>query len=125
MEQFLAIVLTIITAATPLLIAAIGELVVERSGVLNLGVEGMMVMGAVAGFAVALLTGSTLLGIVAAIAAGVAMSLLFGFLTLTLVSNQVATGSCADAAGPGTVRADRRMLCRPAGPEACPHILGN
>ena len=52
------IIITIATAATPLLIAALGELVVERSGVLNLGVEGMMVMGAVTGFAVALTTGS-------------------------------------------------------------------
>ena len=63
MDQSLAVMLTIITAATPLLIAAMGELVVERSGVLNLGVEGMMVMGAVAGFAVAFMTGSTLLGV--------------------------------------------------------------
>jgi general nucleoside transport system permease protein len=57
MDQSLAVILTIVTAATPLLIAAMGELVVERSGVLNLGVEGMMVMGAVAGFAAALITG--------------------------------------------------------------------
>ena len=49
--MFEAILLTVITAATPLLLAAIGELVVERSGVLNLGVEGMMIMGAVCGFA--------------------------------------------------------------------------
>ena len=60
-----AILLTIATASTPLLIAAIGELVVERSGVLNLGVEGMMVMGAVTGFGVALSTGSPWLGILA------------------------------------------------------------
>ena len=58
MVMFEAILLTIVTAATPLLIAAVGELVVERSGVLNLGVEGMMVMGAVTGFGVALTTGS-------------------------------------------------------------------
>ena len=55
--MFEQIIITIATAATPLLIAAIGELVVERSGVLNLGVEGMMVMGAVTGFGVALATG--------------------------------------------------------------------
>ncbi len=93
--------LTIITAATPLLIAAMGELVVERSGVLNLGVEGMMVMGAVAGFAVAFMTGSTLLGVGAAIFAGVAMSALFGFLTLTLVANQVAAGLALTLLGLG------------------------
>lgn len=87
-----ATILTIITAATPLLLAAIGELVTERSGVLNLGVEGMMVMGAVAGFGVALMTGSALLGVVAAALAGMALSLLFAVLTQTLVTNQVATG---------------------------------
>lgn len=92
MESSLAILLTIVTAATPLLLAAIGELVAERSGVLNLGVEGMMVMGAVAGFGAALLTGNPYVGVIAAILAGMAMALLFAFLTLTLVSSQVATG---------------------------------
>jgi simple sugar transport system permease protein len=92
MDVWIAVLLTIVTAATPLLLAAIGELVVERSGVLNLGVEGMMVMGAVAGFGAAFLTGSPYVGVIAAIIAGMAMALLFGFLTLTLVSNQVATG---------------------------------
>ena len=87
-----AVLLTIITSSTPLLLAAIGELVTERSGVLNLGVEGMMVMGAVAGFAAAYTTGSPALGVVAAIGAGVGMSMLFAFLTQTLATNQVATG---------------------------------
>jgi len=86
------VIFIILTAATPLLFAALGELVVERSGVLNLGVEGMMVMGAVSGFGAALYTGSPWVGLLAAIAAGMVMSLLFGVLTLTLVSNQVATG---------------------------------
>jgi simple sugar transport system permease protein len=90
--MFEAILLTVITAATPLLLAAIGELVVERSGVLNLGVEGMMVMGAVTGFAVANVTGSGTLGVLAAIGAGMGMSALFGMLVLGLVTNQVATG---------------------------------
>ena len=96
-----AILLTIATAATPLLIAAIGELVVERSGVLNLGVEGMMIMGAVTGFGVTLMTGSPWLGILAAIAVGALFSLLFGFLTLTLVTNQVATGLALTLLGLG------------------------
>ena len=87
-----AVLLTIITASTPLLLAAIGELVTERSGVLNLGVEGMMVMGAVAGFAAAYTTGSPALGVIAAMGAGVALSMLFAFLTQTLATNQVATG---------------------------------
>ena len=87
-----AVLLTIITASTPLLLAAVGELVVERSGVLNLGVEGMMIMGAVAGFAAAYATGSVTVGVAAAIASGIAMALLFAFLTQTLAANQMATG---------------------------------
>ncbi|WP_181257061.1 ABC transporter permease [Pseudaminobacter soli (ex Li et al. 2025)] len=96
-----AILITIATAATPLLIAAVGELVVERSGVLNLGVEGMMVMGAVTGFGVALTTGSPWLGFLAATAVGALFSLLFAFLTLTLVTNQVATGLALTLLGLG------------------------
>jgi simple sugar transport system permease protein len=96
-----SVIFIILTAATPLLFAAIGELVVERSGVLNLGVEGMMIMGAVMGFGAALWTGSPWLGLVAAVAAGMAMSLLFAFLTLTLVSNQVATGLALTLLGLG------------------------
>ena len=87
-----AIVLTVITAATPLLLAGIGELVVERSGVLNLGVEGMMVMGAVAGFALTYTTGSPMAGIIGGLLAGTAISLVFAFVTLSLVANQVASG---------------------------------
>ena len=96
-----AILLTVITAATPLMIAAIGELVVERSGVLNLGVEGMMIMGAVMGFAGAQWTGSAYLGVVSGILAGAAFSMLFAFLTLTLVANQVATGLALTLLGLG------------------------
>ena len=92
MSPYEAILLTIITASTPLLLAAIGELVVERSGVLNLGIEGMMVMGAVCGFAAAHMTGSPWLGVLAATFAGIATALLFGLLTQTLMTNQVATG---------------------------------
>jgi general nucleoside transport system permease protein len=92
LDVAIPVLLTIISAATPLLLAGIGELVVERSGVLNLGVEGMMLAGAVTAFAVAFATGSYTLGILAAVLAGMAMAFVFGVLTLTLVSNQVATG---------------------------------
>ncbi len=92
MDITVSILLTIATAATPLLIAAIGELVVERSGVLNLGVEGMMVMGAVAGFGAGLLTGSPWIGLLAAVVVGALFSLLFAVMTLSLATNQVATG---------------------------------
>lgn len=99
--MFEAILITIATAATPLLVAAMGELVVERSGVLNLGVEGMMIMGAVTGFGVALTTGSPWLGALAAVIVGALFSLLFAFLTLTLVTNQVATGLALTLLGLG------------------------
>jgi simple sugar transport system permease protein len=96
-----AILLTIVTASTPLLLAGIGELVAERSGVLNLGVEGMMLMGAVSGFAAAQMTGSAWLGVFAALIVGALFSLLFAFLTLTLVTNQVATGLALTLLGTG------------------------
>ncbi|AOF91222.1 MULTISPECIES: ABC transporter permease [Rhizobiaceae] len=96
-----AILLTVITAATPLVLASLGELVAERSGVLNLGVEGMMVMGAVLAFAATQATGSPYIGILAGIACGALFSLLFGFLTLTLVANQVATGLALTILGLG------------------------
>ncbi len=86
------IIMTIVGAATPILLAALGELVVEKSGVLNLGVEGMMLIGAVTGFAVTSITGYAPLGVVAAMVAAAASAGLFGFLTLTLTANQVATG---------------------------------
>lgn len=91
-DTLLPMLLTVIAAATPLLLAAIGELVTEKSGVLNLGVEGMMLVGAVTAFAVTLGTGSATIGIFAAGLAGIALSLVFGLLTLTLMANQVATG---------------------------------
>ncbi len=95
------ILVTIVGAATPIVLAAIGELVVERSGVLNLGVEGMMIMGAVVAFGVALGTGNPYLGVVAGALAGVGMSLLFGFFTVYLASNQVATGLALTLLGLG------------------------
>jgi simple sugar transport system permease protein len=96
-----AILLTVVTAATPLVLASLGELVSERAGVLNLGVEGMMVMGAVLAFAATQATGSPYVGILAGIACGALFSLLFGFLTLTLVANQVATGLALTILGLG------------------------
>jgi general nucleoside transport system permease protein len=90
--DFIPVILTVITASTPLLFAATGELITEKSGVLNLGVEGMMLVGAIAAFAVASTSGSGLAGIVAGAAAGATMAAVFGFLTLTLLANQVATG---------------------------------
>ncbi len=101
MDVWISIILSVCAASTPLLIAATGELVVERSGVLNLGVEGMMIMGAVAAFATAQVTGNPYLGALVAIITGAAFSLLFAFLTLTLVANQVATGLALTILGLG------------------------
>ncbi|MCW8842757.1 MAG: ABC transporter permease [Rhodobacteraceae bacterium] len=86
------LVASLMVAATPLLLAAIGELVVERSGVLNLGVEGMMITGAIAGFAISVETGSPYVGILAAAIAGAGLSFLFAFLTQFALANQVASG---------------------------------
>ncbi|HBS99983.1 ABC transporter permease [Salipiger marinus] len=86
------LVASIMVSATPILLAALGEMVVEKAGVLNLGVEGMMITGAVMGFAVAVGSGSPLLGFAGAALAGAVLSLSFGLLTQYLLSNQVATG---------------------------------
>ncbi len=86
------LIASMMVAATPILLAALGELVAEKSGVLNLGVEGMMIMGAIAGFAAAVQTGSPVTGFAAAAVAGAVMAFLFAVLTQILLSNQVATG---------------------------------
>ncbi len=86
---------------TPLLIIALGELICEKTGVLNLGQEGMMLMGAMAGFAGAMVSGSLLVGVLVAMFAGMMMAWLFGILTLTLSSNQVATGLALTIFGTG------------------------
>jgi len=96
-----AIIVSIIAASTPLLLAAAGELVVERAGVLNLGVEGMMIMGAAGGFAGAYFTGSTFIGAITGIIAGIALSAVFALLTLSLAVNQVATGLALTILGVG------------------------
>src|ERR1700730_6091901 len=96
-----AIILAVLTASTPLLIAATGELVTERAGVLNLGVEGMMIMGAACGFGGAWLTGSTFVGALCGIAAGAALSAVFALLTLGLAVNQVAAGLALTILGIG------------------------
>jgi ABC-type uncharacterized transport system permease subunit len=96
-----AIILSVLAASTPLLIAAAGELVTERAGVLNLGVEGMMIVGAACGFGGAWLTGSTLLGALCGIAAGTLLSLAFAVMTLGLAVNQVATGLALTIFGTG------------------------
>lgn len=86
------LVAMLMVASTPILLAAIGELVAEKAGVLNLGVEGMMIIGAICGFAAAVGTGNPYLGMAGAAAGGALISVIFAWLTLYLLSNQVATG---------------------------------
>ncbi len=82
----------LLVAATPILLAATGELVAERAGVLNLGVEGMMITGAICGFAAAVESGSPALGFLAAAAGRAALAALFAGLTQLALANQVASG---------------------------------
>jgi simple sugar transport system permease protein len=100
-EYLIAFLASTAGAATPVIFASLGELVAERAGVLNLGLEGMMLTGAVMGFAVTLSTGSAGLGLGAAALAGMALALLFAFLVLTLQTNQVATGLALTLFGVG------------------------
>lgn len=86
------LIASLMVASVPIMLAAIGELVVEKAGVLNLGVEGMMIMGAICGFATAVATGSPVLGFVGGALGAAALSLIFAFLTQFLMANQVATG---------------------------------
>ena len=95
------VILSVIATSTPLLLAATGELVTEKSGVLNLGVEGMMLMGAITGFAVAHQTGSATLGVFAGAGAGAALAFVFAVLTLVFLANQVATGLALTIFGAG------------------------
>ena len=101
MEILIPTTLTIITAATPLLYAALGELITEKSGVLNLGVEGMMLVGAVCGFAAVHYSGSASLGILGGATAGALLSLMFAALVLGFQSSQVATGLALTIFGVG------------------------
>ncbi|MDN5787470.1 ABC transporter permease [Pseudorhodobacter sp.] len=86
------LIASLMVASVPIMLAAIGELVTEKSGVLNLGVEGMMIIGAICGFVTAVETGSPLLGFIGGAVSGAALSVIFAVLTQVLQANQVATG---------------------------------
>jgi ABC-type uncharacterized transport system permease subunit len=131
MDIGILVLTTILTAATPLLLAALGEYVVERAGILNLGVEGMMVVGASAAFGAATYFDSGLLGILAGMLAGMLLSALFAFFVLGLATNQVATGlaltifggGVANLAGAPFVGAQRDALKGLALPDLAPTSL--
>ena len=101
MDLITNILYAMVRTGTPLLIVALGEMVCEKSGVLNLGQEGMMLMGAVAGFIATLLTGNLLIGFLIAVLAGILMSQLFAMIALGLSANQVATGLALTIFGTG------------------------
>ena len=101
MLMFEAIMLSVIAASTPLLLAAAGELVAERSGVLHLGLEGMMIMGAACAFAGTYVSDSIVVGALCGVLAGVAMSAIFAIFTLGLAVNQVASGLALTILGTG------------------------
>ena len=92
LDLILGILQIVLIATTHLVFAGIGELVTEKSGVLNLGVEGMMLVGAVSAFIILVITGSYFLAFFVSILSGIIMSGLFAFLVLFLMSNQIATG---------------------------------
>ncbi len=95
------LILTVLMTSVPLVYAATGELIAERSGILNLGVEGMMLMGAVAAFGIAMVSGSLVLGVIAGGLAGMLTAALFGLLVLGFATNQVATGLALTIFGAG------------------------
>ncbi|MEA4826440.1 MAG: ABC transporter permease [Clostridium sp.] len=90
-----------VVAGTPLLFATLGEILTEKVGNLNLGVEGMMLMGAVVGFTVGLKTGNPILSIIASALAGTFGALIYAFLTISLRANQVVSGLTLSIFGTG------------------------
>lgn len=87
--------------ATPLIFASIGEVVSERAGVLNIGLEGTMLMGAFCGFAAAFATGSILLGLAAGVLGGMSFGLIFAFFTITVKADQIVVGAAINMLGLG------------------------
>lgn len=101
MDTLQFVLITGVAASTPVLLAALGELLSERSGILNLGVEGMMLVGAVAGFIAMDASGSVLVGVGAAMLAGIGLALVHAFFTITLRTNQIVTGLALALLGTG------------------------
>jgi len=108
-----ALLLATARLATPLAIAAIGELVAERAGVLNIGIEGMMLAGAFAGFAVGSATGSVALGVAAASLAGVALAALFALFVLGRAADPIVVGTALNVFALGSTGTAYRLLFPP------------
>ncbi len=101
LEYLIAILSAGIVAGTPILYASLGEVVAERSGIMNLGVEGMMLTGAVTGFSVSIATGNAWIGLLAAVGAGGLLALIHAILTIGFRANQVTSGIALTIFGTG------------------------
>ena len=100
-EFLIPLLAAAVIAGTPILFAALGELITERAGIINLGVEGIMLMGAVAGFMAAVSTSNPWIGLLASMLAGGGLACVHAFLTITLRANQVVTGLALTIFGTG------------------------
>src|SRR2546425_6523402 len=112
-DQIVALLAVTVVTGTPLIFAAIGELLAERSGVLNLGVEGMMLVGAVSGFAVAAVMGNPWLAVLGAMAAGGALAAGHALLSVTLGTKPGTTGPSLALFGPRFGALLGKTLIRP------------
>ncbi|MEA1968257.1 MAG: ABC transporter permease, partial [Thermodesulfobacteriota bacterium] len=100
-EIIISVLQRTLIAGTPLLLGTVGEIICERSGILNLGVEGVMAVGAVVAFIVTFTTANPWLGLMAAIAAGMVISLIHAFASITLQASQVVSGLALTMLGLG------------------------
>jgi simple sugar transport system permease protein len=118
MTEVIAFLAAAIVAGTPLLFATLGEIIIERAGNLNLGVEGMMLMGAVTGFMVGLNTRNVLAALIGAMAAGALGGAIYAFLTISLRANQVVSGLAVATFGSGFSTMLGRQLVGQTSPAA-------
>jgi simple sugar transport system permease protein len=101
MEMIIPILTAAVRSGTPILYATLGEILTEKGGILNLGLEGIMLMGAYTGFSVAYSTGSAWLGVAAAFLVGTLMGLVHAFICVSLKGNQVVSGLALTMFGTG------------------------
>ncbi|HCU23352.1 MAG TPA: ABC transporter permease [Candidatus Atribacteria bacterium] len=101
MEMVISILAAAVRSGTPILFATLGEIIIEKSGILNLGLEGIMLIGALTGFSVSLASGNPWLGIIAAFILGAFITLIHGFISITLKGNQVVSGLAMTIFGTG------------------------
>ncbi len=121
-DLMMAILAATIVSATPIFYAAVGEIFSERAGVLNLGVEGVMLVGAVSGFMFSLYTKSLFIGLLGALISGILMGLLFALLTVTIRANQVVCGLAMTIFGTGLSGFIGKPIVGTASPLAVPKI---